>query len=155
MLSGSQFADLLKSITSLPSRIYTNVTIGSALQNLSFCVVAAMFACLPLPCFANDKEGLAIILVASAAIWSLGTVLGGRDKPNTNAIDFLVIAYACINLIAAASSHYFPESLRGLAKVSVYLIGYFLLSAQLANNWRRRMILIAALLGSSALVSIY
>ncbi|PWT96677.1 MAG: hypothetical protein C5B53_09215 [Candidatus Melainabacteria bacterium] len=155
ILSASRLSNLWKSSTGLLSNFYSNVTIGSALQKLGFWVVVILFACLPLPSFTNDKEGLAIILLASAAIWLLGTILGGKERPNTNTIDLLIIAYAGINLIAAASSHYFGESLRGLAKVYVYLIGYFLFSAQISNNWRRRMVLVGVLLGVSTLVSIY
>ena len=132
-----------------------NAAVGSFFQKLSFLLTVILFACLALPCFVNDKEGLALILVASAVVYFVGTMAGGKEKRTASAIDLLVIAYGCINLIAAASSHYFAESIRGLAKVCVYLIGYFLFTGQLSNNWRRTMVLVTVLLATGTLVAVY
>lgn len=155
MLANSIVFGLIKKASALFSHFLTHATIGTKLQKLSFYLVVLLFSLLALPTFANDKEGLALILVTSAALWFVGAALGGKEGRTTNAVDILVIAYGCMNLISAASSHYLPESIKGLAKVLVYLISYFLFTAQLSQNWRRKLVLAAALLGASTLVSLY
>jgi putative inorganic carbon (HCO3(-)) transporter len=67
----------------------------------------------------------------------------------------LVIAYGCMNLVAACSSHYFGESLRGLAKVFIYLLSYFLFTAQLSFDSRRKLIFAGVLTATGALIAIY
>lgn len=132
-----------------------NEQLATFIQRLSFWVVIALFAALPLPRFVNDKGGLALISLTALLLWGVGIVFGGREKRETNSIDILVIGYACINIIAAASSHYLLESLRGLAKVMVYLASYFLFTAQLGVSSKRRILLVATLLTSGTIVTLY
>lgn len=132
-----------------------NPHLGSLLQTLSFYINVVLFSILPLPYFTNDKEGLALISLAALVIWLAGTIFGGNEKRKGNAIDLIVIIYGCINIIAAASSHYFPESLKGLAKVLVYLSSYFLLTAQMSFAPKRKLVFTTVLLITSTLLSLY
>ena len=134
---------------------YNNVALGSALQTVSFALMVILFACLTLARFANDKEGLALVALASFVIWLLGKLIGGKEKRTVFAIDALVISYGCLNIIAAFSSHYFYESLKGLAKVLIYLASYFLLTAQLYQRPLRKLLLITILVISATAAALY
>ncbi len=106
----------------------------------------------PYPTLPMIKKGLALISLAALVIWLAGTIFGGNEKRKGNAIDLIVIIYGCINIIAAASSHYFPESLKGLAKVLVYLSSYFLLTAQMSFAPKRKLVFTTVLLITSTLI---
>ncbi len=130
-------------------------TIGLWLQKFSFCLTVLLFACLPLPQFARDKEGLASILLAAFFVWLTGAFLAKPQQRCPNSLDALMIIFLGINIIATCSSHYFTYSLHGLLKLLVYILAYFLFSAQLASNPRRQLVLIWTLLITGALVAIY
>src|SRR5277367_2933710 len=129
--------------------------IGNVLQLLSFGTVILLFAAIALPQFANDKEGLALFPIVSLALWLAGKMLGGKETRRPIATDIFVILYICINIIAAAGSHYFYPSLRGLAKVVVYSLSYFILTAQFSNNARRKLLLVSILVAVGTLVAGY
>jgi putative inorganic carbon (hco3(-)) transporter len=129
--------------------------LGALLQLLSFGTVILLFAAIALPQFANDKEGLALFPIVSLALWFAGKILGGQETRRPIAADIFVILYICINIIAAAASHYFYPSLRGLAKVVVYALSYFILTAQFSNNVRRRLLLVSVLVAVGTLVAAY
>jgi putative inorganic carbon (HCO3(-)) transporter len=129
--------------------------LGSALQALSFYLVLVLLAALPAPAFVNDKEGLAFISLAALSLWLLGRLLGGKEERAANAIDIWVVAYACLNLISTASSHYLHESIKGMAKVFVYLGSFYLFTAQLGFAPRRKIAVAGALTLSAFVVGLY
>ncbi len=131
------------------------IQLGSLLQKLSFCLTVFLFACLTLPQFANDKEALAIFPLIGLLLWIIGALFGGKERRSTNSIDALIILWASINLISAFSSHYFFASLKGLAKVFVYLASYFLLTSQLAQSKQRKLVLVLVILAMGTLTALY
>lgn len=151
----SRFLNAFRSLISFCTPGFQQGKLGSLMQQSSFFVTVCLFACLTLPQFANDKEGLAIISLIGFFLWTLGAGLGGKEKRSTNAIDALIILWASINLISACSSHYFFASLKGLAKVLVYLATYYLLTGQLSYDKKRKLVLISVLLAMGTLTAIY
>jgi len=135
---------------------WTNTTaIASFLEKVSFYLTILLFAVIPLPQFAKEKEGLAGILIIAFLFWFSGIILGNKYRRSPTAIDALVVLFFAVNIIATCASHYFSYSMHGLLKLSVYILAYFLFSAQLANNQKRQIILIGTLLLTGTFVSIY
>jgi putative inorganic carbon (hco3(-)) transporter len=155
IIEQSRFLSMLKSIVGLFTRHWQQEQLGSLLQKLSFFVTVLLFASLTLPQFANDKEALAVIPLIGFFLWMLGALLGGKEKRNTNAIDSLIILWASVNLISACSSHFFLASLKGLAKVFVYLSTYFLLTSQLNHSKKRKLVLVLVLLAMGTVTALY
>lgn len=108
--------------------------VGSLLQQLAYLATILLFSILALPQFTNDKGGLALISTAAMVIWIAGRLLGGKEERRFSAIDAVVLAYLGANIIATFSSHYLVQSVKGLSKVAVYIINYFLLTAVLSKN---------------------
>lgn len=129
--------------------------VGLFLQTASFYLTVFLFACLPLPQFARDKEGLAGILIAAFLVWLSGILLAGKPQYRATAIDALIILFFAINIVSTCCSHYFSYSLHGLLKLLIYVLAYFLFSAQLANNRQRQIVLVITLLLTSTFVSLY
>lgn len=127
---------------------------GTLLQKLSFFVVAAMIFSLWLPIFASDKEVLAIVSLAALGLYVVGSAMGGSEKRSGSAVDFLVVLFLSINVVAACASHYFQPSLKGLAKLVIYISSYFLFSA-VANTPRRRLALMIAAVGGGLVAAVY
>ena len=121
-------------------------TLGTLLQQLAFAGVAVFFAILAMEKFANDKDTLAIITVACAGLWTLGFLIGGKEKRHTISVDIPVWVYFAANIVAAASSHYLAESIHGLLKVAVYIVTYFLFTAVFQQSSKRKFIVLALLL---------
>ncbi|MBU6453838.1 MAG: O-antigen ligase family protein [Cyanobacteria bacterium REEB67] len=111
--------------------------LGSIIQNASYLLLLLLFACLGLPQFASDKEGLAFISLTALIVFSAGRLLGGRSGRDWLASDGLVLGYFGANVIAAFASHYLPESFKGLSKVAVYILTYFFLTASLQGSRRK------------------
>jgi putative inorganic carbon (hco3(-)) transporter len=128
---------------------------GNFLQLLSFFTVLILAIILPLPQFASDKEGLALIVVAGLALRILGTFLGGKEKYSLTSVDALIVALLAMNVIATFASRYFADSVIGLAKVVVYTASYFLFSATLNKSPKRVGFVISAFVFAGLLVSLY
>jgi putative inorganic carbon (HCO3(-)) transporter len=130
--------------------------IGSFLQSASFCLVALLFFIVADKHFANDKEGLALVVAAAFAVRMVGGMIGGKETYKPKAVDALVLFYFGANVVAAAASHYPGPSLRGLAKLAVYVISYFLFTGVLEQTrLRRALTIIACLVAGCLLVSLY
>lgn len=127
---------------------------GTLLQKLAFIVVAAMIFSLWLPVFASDKEILAVVSLAALVLYTGGSAMGGTEKRAGSTVDFLVILFLSINVVAACASHYFMPSLKGLAKLVIYVSSYFLFSA-VANTPRRRLSLMIAAVGGGFIAAVY
>lgn len=130
--------------------------LGNFCEIASFLLVLLLFFILPAPQFADDKGKLALIVLAAFGLRSMAILLNDKLGYKTNALDFAVLAFLGMNVIATAASHYLPESIKGLSKMLVYFCSYFLFVACLERSTTRRTVLIlAALLGSGLLVSLY
>jgi putative inorganic carbon (hco3(-)) transporter len=129
--------------------------IGSLCQSGSFLLVLGLILALGLPQFANDKEGLALFVLGGVGLRVLGAFLGGKEHAKVSAIDAVVLAVLATNIIATASSHYLSESIRGLAKVIVYIASYFLFTNTLGQSRRRIAITVMTLLGMGLAVALY
>jgi putative inorganic carbon (HCO3(-)) transporter len=128
---------------------------GTILQNLSFGLTVLLFGLIGLPQFASDKFGLAFVIIAGMGLWLFGRMLGGAQKRDFSAYDALVLAYLAANIIAAFASHYFTPSLKGLGKVVVYIGSYFLFTAVLANNMKRKLTVVAVAILCGVALSLY
>ena len=125
---------------------------GSLLQLLAYVLSLGLFLAVGLPQFANDKIGLALIVIGALGLWVSGRMMGGRERRHIDAFDFLIIVYLGVNVIAACSSHYFLPSIKGLAKVIIYIGSYFLFTTVMQNGTRRKLpLLMAAILTGVAL----
>jgi putative inorganic carbon (hco3(-)) transporter len=114
--------------------------VGTILQRLAFIIVLLLFVAIGAPQFAaNDKEGLALIALAGFGLWLLGYIMGGTEVRPSNSLDIPIWLFLGANIVATAASHYPIESLRGLAKVAVYIASYFLFSAVLRRSSSRRI----------------
>jgi len=129
--------------------------LGSILQKISFLTALLLMAALALPQFADDKEALAIIASAGFALWVLGYLAGGSEQRKPTAIDAIVLLYFAANVISTGASHYFAESVRGLSKVAVYILTYFYLTSLMQKHPGRKCALIAVLVLTGFLVSLY
>ena len=128
--------------------------IGSFLQLSSFVLVAVLFLILPAPQFAEDKGKLAILILAAFSLRVFGALIGGKERYKPTTIDGLVIAFAGINIIATLGSHYLSESVKGLMKMAVYFVSYFLFVSSISFAPKRRgLIVVAALLSAGFLIS--
>ncbi|MBZ0187068.1 MAG: O-antigen ligase family protein, partial [Candidatus Obscuribacterales bacterium] len=130
-------------------------SLGNFLQLLSFLLTILLIICFGLPQFANDKSGLAIISLCGLGTWILGWLVGGKQERPLDALDFVVLLYLGANLIAAFSSHYFSPSLKGMAKVVIYIGTYFLFTSVLAGSVKKKLSLLATLVLTSLALSIY
>jgi len=128
--------------------------VGDLLQSGSFALVVLLFTVLALPQFASDKEGLALISLASLMLFCLGRLLGGKTTRAVRASDMLVLGYFAANVVATFASHYLPESVKGLSKVAIYILSYFLFSASLQTR-KRLLTVLSATLFTGLLVSLY
>lgn len=127
---------------------------GTLMQKLAFLVTAVMIFSLWLPVFASDKEILAVISLLSLFLYIGGSILGGSEKRQISSIDAIVILFLGVNVVAAFASRYFEPSLKGLAKLVVYVSSYFLFSA-VANTPRRRLILLTAAVAGGLIAAVY
>lgn len=159
LIDESQISNLFKLVYAQISNMWLHFpivkSIGSRLKTLSICLTAVLFVCLSLPQFANDKQGLAAILVAAFISWFGGELLIGGKKQKGNFVDALVILYFCINIIATCSSHYFSASMHGLLKLVVYILAYFLFCAQLKERPQHQFTFVSILIMSAATLSLY
>jgi putative inorganic carbon (HCO3(-)) transporter len=118
--------------------------------------VALLFLILPAPQFADDKKYLAMLATGAFALRLLAYLLNPSIKYKANAIDFVVLAFAAMNVIATAASHYLLPSIVGLSKMAVYFCAYFVFTGVLQKSSRNRsLIILSALLMSGLLVSAY
>jgi putative inorganic carbon (hco3(-)) transporter len=154
-ISSSRVIRICRSFGSLLSFGIRSALLGNCLQSLSFLTTLALFSAIALPEFTDDKELLALFPLVGFMLWLLGRILGGKESRRPISSDVLVILYICINIIAAASSHYFYPSLRGLAKVAVYGLSYFLFTAQMSHSGSRKLLVTYVLLVSGTLVALY
>lgn len=130
--------------------------IGSWFHWLAYAVVVVLFFVIPAPPFANDKEGLALIVLGAVGLRVAGTLMGGKEKFSPCAVDLLVLAFLGINIIATAGSHYFAASAKGLAKLAVYISSYFLFVSVLQTDTKKRsLVVLSSLLLSGLLISLY
>jgi putative inorganic carbon (HCO3(-)) transporter len=127
---------------------------GSTLQQLAFALSCLLFLVLALPQFANDKGALALLSTAAMVLWIVGRLAGGKEERQFSAVDALVLAYLAANIIATFSSHYLVQSIKGLSKVAVYIINYFLLTSVLSTPKRLNKLILAAVL-AAFVVSLY
>lgn len=129
--------------------------IGSLMQKGAFLIALALFLAIGMPQFANDKMGLALITLAAGFLWVLGYLLGGEEKRELSHIDLLVLLLMAINIICAFSSHYLMASIKGLAKVIIYIGSYFLFTAVLHASLKRRLFILFTLLLNGLLLALY
>ena len=141
-------------LTSGCSNLAGAKTIGNFLKTISVGLSVILFICLALPQFTNDKQGLAIILVAAFIFWFGGKLMSGSKTVKGNFVDPLIILFFCINILSTCSSHYLAASFHGLLKLFVYVLAYFLLSSQLRDNPRRQFLFVGVLLVCGALLSL-
>ncbi len=127
---------------------------GTRLQKLAFLITALMIFSLWLPVFASDKEILAVVSVLALFLYIGGSILGGSEKRQVSACDAVVVLFLCINVVAAFASRYFEPSLKGLAKLVVYVSSYFLFSA-VANTPKRRLTLMIAAVAGGLIAAVY
>ncbi len=131
-------------------------SVGTLLQQLGFAIVVILFFILAAPQFANDKEGLALIVGAAYGLRLLGTLLAGKEQYKPSAIDGIVLLYFATNVIASFGSHYVKESLFGLAKLLVYVFSYFLFVSCLQQNTNKRAtITVTSLVVGGLLIALY
>lgn len=128
--------------------------IGTLLQKLAFLIVAVMIFSLWLPYFASDKDILAVVNLLALLLYVGGSLLGGRERRQISAVDAVVVLFLAVNVIAACASHYFLPSLKGLAKLFVYVSSYFLFSA-VANTPKRRLILLLSAVAGGLIAAGY
>ena len=130
--------------------------IGTRLQQLSFLAVLLLCLILAAPQFANDKEGLALVILAALGLRVVGSCLGGSERYKPSAIDGVVLLYFASNVVSSFASHYLHESLFGLAKLFVYVLAYFLFVGCFQTDSKRRIIAcFSALTLGALLVSLY
>ncbi len=125
------------------------------LELISFLVVLALAMALGMRQFANDREGLALFVLAAAGLRLAGAWLGGKEVYRATAIDGVVLAYFGANVVATFASHYLLASMTGLAKLAVFVTGYFLFVAVLGQSRRRMVAVIACLVLSGLAVALY
>lgn len=148
---------LWNSIKTATSKLAAPISkIGSWFHWLGYAVVAILFFILPAPQFANDKEGLALIVLGALGLRLLGAVLGGKEKFRPCGLDMLVLAFFGMNMIATFGSHYLAASIKGLAKMAVYIASYFLFVSVLQTDTKKRsLVIISSMLLAGALISVY
>lgn len=158
-LAESQVVKIFSTSINWLNGIFSNskliVHIGELLQSISIYLSALLFICLSLSQFANDKMGLAVILLASFFCWFSGKLLSAKLKLRGNFVDALVLLFFFINIIATFSSHYFAASLHGLAKLSVYILTYFLFCSQFKDRPQNQFTFASILLFSGIVLSLY
>ncbi len=145
------------SIAGIGQRLSNNKlsAFGSSLQIVGFIIVLALIAALGLKQFANDKEGLALFVLAGLALRLVGRLLGGKEPYPGNAIDAIVLSYLGSNIVAACASHYCLESLKGLAKLCIFIASYFLFTDAAGQSRRRIITAVGTLVAAGFFVSLY
>ncbi|HNB22294.1 MAG TPA: O-antigen ligase family protein [Candidatus Melainabacteria bacterium] len=128
--------------------------VGSLFQIVSFVITAVTIFSLWLPKFASEKDTLAYVFLLALVLYIGGGILGGKEKRQVSSCDTLVLLFLGINLVAACASRYFDDSLRGLAKLIVYVSTYFLFSA-VANSPKRRLILLLSAVAGGLVAASY
>lgn len=128
---------------------------GSILQQGSFVVALILLVALAMPQFADDKEILGLIPVFGFILWIAGYLLGGTERRQPSAIDALVLLYFAANVISTGASHYLAPSIRGLAKVAVYILTYFYMTSLMQQRPFRKCSMIGLLVAIGLLVSLY
>ena len=146
---------LLKGVKKVFSAASGLSPFGTILQRIAYLLVIGLFVAIAMPQFAEDKEGLGFIALGGFAVWLLGYLLGGTEKRQSVGIDIPVWLFLAANLISAASSHYPVPSLRGLAKLLIYIASYFLFTAVLRKHPQRRVQLLSLLVAIAFGVSLY
>lgn len=140
----------------LSSKLSNWSFVGTGSQWLSYVMVVILFVIVAAPQFANDKEILAVVVMAAFGLRVLGAICAGRETYLPSAVDMVVLAFLGANIIATGASHYFADSVKGLTKMLVYICGYFLFLGMLQHNTKKRMITIwSALIFGGFLVSLY
>lgn len=157
-MSESCFVRLLKSpydylSSNIRSRLKTEA-LGNLLQKAAFMLTLALFSFIWLPQFASDKEGLALISLTGLILYIAGRALGGAEKRKPTSIDAIVLLFFGAHIVSAFASHYFIASLKGLAKVFIYVCSYFLFTS-VATTPRRRLLLLLAVVTGGLAASVY
>lgn len=130
--------------------------IGNFLQFISYVMVAVLFLILPAPMFAEDKYYLAALVIAAFGLRVLGSLLSGKEKYSPTTLDLLVLAFAGMNIIATLGSHYLSASVKGLMKMAVYFISYFLFAWTIQESPKKRGVaIVASLLIAGLVVSLH
>lgn len=129
---------------------------GTLCQVLSYLAVALLFAIVAAPQFASDKEILAVLVMAAFGLRMFGAICAGRETYMPTAVDMVVLAFLGANIIATGASHYLADSIKGLAKLVVYICAYFLFVGVLQHSTKSRLFTIwAALTAGGTLVALY
>lgn len=128
---------------------------GSRLQQAAFVVSILLFGVIGLPQFANDKSVLALATIGALALWIVGRMAGGKERRAPDAIDYIVLLYLGINVISACASHYLMPSLKGLAKMIVYIGSYFLFTSVVWGDSKRKITLALTVVASGLALSLY
>jgi putative inorganic carbon (hco3(-)) transporter len=118
--------------------------------------MVVMFLILAAPQFANDKGALALIVLGAIGLRMMGALLNGKESYRPSAIDGPVLLYFAVNLVASFASHYLTESIHGLSKLLVFILGYFLFVWCLQYQTKSRsLIALSSLILGALLVSVY
>lgn len=140
----------------LAAKLSSWASFGTFCQAASYLAVALLFGIIAAPQFANDKEVLAVLVMAAFGLRILGSVCAGRETYLPSAVDMVVLAFLGANIIATGASHYLADSIKGLAKLVVYICAYFLFVGVLQHNTKSRLIAIwTALIAGGTLVALY
>ncbi len=119
-------------------------------------LVALLFLVLPAPQFADDKGILALVVMLACGLRLAASLFSKTQSYKANAVDALVLAFLGLNVVSAASSFYFAESLKGLAKMLVFFSSYFLfISVLQKSSLKRSLIVISTMLFAAGLVAAY
>lgn len=155
-LNGSFVFRIWLGLKGFTRRILNFPRFGTFLQILSYFLVALLFLILPAPQFADDKGILAIIVLAAAALRLGGTLMGGKESYRPQALDAIVLLFLGMNIVATLASHYLAASVKGLSKMLVYFVSYFLFVATIQQAPKKRgLVLIGSLLAAGALISLH
>jgi putative inorganic carbon (hco3(-)) transporter len=136
-------------------RLRASDRIAAASKFISTSIALFLLAALPLPQFAADKEGLAVLAICGIAFYVISRLRVGATVSNNGAADMLVLAILGTNIVSAFASHYFQASLVGLTKVLVYVLSYFWFAGTLAAGRKRSATAVSILLASGLATALY
>ncbi|MBI4533859.1 MAG: O-antigen ligase family protein [Candidatus Melainabacteria bacterium] len=119
--------------------------LGRLCEFMSYLLILGLCLSLALPQFVLDKGGLAILVICALALRLMSFILGGKQAYKTNAIDMLVLVFLGVCIVATFASHYLVSSVKGLSKVVVYVVAYFVF-VQAFSQSRTRIVLTWCLL---------
>jgi putative inorganic carbon (hco3(-)) transporter len=134
-----------------------SASLSAPAEFLSFLTALVLLAALPLPQFAADKEGLAVLSVCGIALYIFSRFQASVSiqPASGSAVGMLVLGIMCTNIASTFASHYFQSSMAGLAKVMVYILSCFWFSSVIAQHPGRSKLAVSVLLASGLAAALY